>query len=140
MSETKEPLEVLDLSAYETIDNVRFDVVEDAYGPGQHTRIGSVNSLDMIQWMEDNDSKDPEIRKTGGLRLLVKSIVDKNGARLPEEQSEKWLQIFGAKDAQANGRVIAAALVLNGLRKPKAQVEAAKNDSGEALPAASPIN
>lgn len=145
MSKVNEPieeLEVLDLDDLSDVDHTRYDVVKDAYGPSKHMRIGSVNSKDMIEWLEDNDSPNPVVKRESGLRLLVKSYVNKKGERIPEGQREKYMEFFRAKDAQANGTVIAAALVLNGLRKKAANAreEAVKNGSGEANPAASPTD
>jgi hypothetical protein len=115
-------------------NDTEYDEVE-AYGI--KVRIGSLDSADMIEWIEDNDV--PAKKREAGLRLLVKSLVDDEGNRVPKERFEEFLESFRHKNAQANGRVIKKILVLNGLQKAGG-VESAKNASGGASPAASPID
>lgn len=136
----EQELDTLDIADLVGLDTIRYDIVKDAYGPGQHARIGSVDSLAMIEWLEGNDSKDEEVKKMSGLRLLARSLVNKDGTRIPEDQLPKYVQILGEKDSLSNGKVIRAALILNGLRKRADELEKVKNDSGEAQPAASPTN
>lgn len=105
-------------------------------------RLGSVSSRDMLQWIEENDNKD--LQKTAGLRLLVKSIVDPDGNRIPEARHDEFIESFRDKDAKENGRLVNAALILNGLRvkkeddKKDSLGQALKNDSSEAVTGASP--
>jgi hypothetical protein len=102
-----------DLKRPETND-VKYDTVE-AYGG--IVKIGSLSSEDMLQWIESNG--DPDKKKRAGLRLLVKSIVDEQGARFPESDHDAILEIFKRKDAQDNGRVLEKVLRLNGFPVPK---------------------
>lgn len=112
---------------------VKYDRVE-AYGGV--VRIGSLSSYDIIEWTEGNSDKAKQ--KYAGLRLLVKSLVDKDGRRIPEEQVEAAIEKFKAKDAQENGKVIKAVLQLNGMNVAAKKLEAAKKDSSEATSDASP--
>jgi hypothetical protein len=91
---------------------------------GVTIRLGSLSSEDIIEWIEANEK--PETRRFGGLQLIVKSIVNKDGTRIPAGEREKALDKFKAKDARQNGLIVAACLKLNGL--DKASREAAKND------------
>ena len=120
-------------------DNTSY-ATTDAYGSGKKKklRLGSLSSKDMIEWLEAND--DPAKRRYAGLRILVKSIVDKDGARIPEDQHEAVIKRFEDKDARANGHAVKAVLDLNGFGATARRLEALKNDSGEATTAASPID
>lgn len=104
---------------------------------GGVTRIGSLSSGDMIEWLEETD---PVKKKWAGLVLLAKSVVDKDGNRIPEEKRVDAIKLFQNKDAKENGKVIAAILKLNGLRAAAKTMEALKNESGEAETDASPTN
>lgn len=124
MSEAKE--EVLDLFGLDDIIDanvINYDTVK-AYGG--KVRIGSLNSDDMLEWIEQNEDKDK--RKRAGLRLLVRSLVDKDGNRVPENRIEEAVNKFGKKDAKENGKVIEAALRLNGLDRAARLLAALKND------------
>lgn len=134
------------LAELEEVNDARYDQVE-AYGGV--VDIASLCSEDMIEWLEAND--DPEKRKEAGLRLLVKSIGtatrDEDGnvvsfEHVPTERQDEVRAKFRRKDAVNNGKVIQAILALNGLGKKKIdeKVEELKNDSGEAMPAASPTD
>ncbi len=104
--------------------------------------IASLSSADLIEWLESND--DPTKKREAGLRLLVKSIVDKvydekdevEPVHLPLDQREEYLTIFRAKDARENGKVIKKILELNGLDVKARSAE--KNESSETISAASP--
>ena len=101
-------------------DDTEYAEVE-AYGTT--VRIGSLNSVDMIEWAEAKD----EGRMAAGLRLIVKSLVDAEGNRVPKDKFEALLASFKLKNARSNTKVINAALKLNGFG-----ADEAKNDSGEA--------
>lgn len=113
-------------------DEVIYDVVE---AHGGLIRIGSLTAGDLIEWMEANE--DPAKKREAGLRLLVKSLVGPEEAgspRVPKERFDALLASFRNKSAKGNGKVINAALKLNGI----ATKDDAKNESGEAATAASP--
>lgn len=97
------------------------DYIEvEAYGTT--VRLGSLNSVDMIEWADsDNDDK-----TEAGLRLIVKSLVDEHGEHVPREMFEPMLEAFRKKNARSNTKVIRAALKLNGFGDDEA-----KNASGE---------
>lgn len=122
-------------------DGIAYDTVQ-AYGI--ELTIGSLCSEDIIEWMESNEDKDK--RREAGLRMIVKSIGevvrrDEQGhilefKRLSKEEQLAALEKFRKKSALENGKVVNAALILNGLRGKAKEL---KNDSGEANPGASPI-
>lgn len=124
----------------ETVNAFRYKEV-DAFG--RKVAIGTVSSAEMIRWMEANEAE----RKEAGVRLLVKSIVEVTrraedgtileGKRIPIENQEHWVGIFREKDSAENGKVIAAALELNGLNRAAAMIAALKNVSRGVTPDAS---
>lgn len=104
----------------------------DAYGG--KIRLGSVSAKDMLEWVEGN--QDQARKKVAGVRLLVRSVVDADGNRIPPEQHAEFEAAFLEKDNHENGVVIQAVLKLNGF--DTAAVETAKNESGAAPAAPSP--
>lgn len=93
-------------------------------------RLGSLSAGDLIEFVEANEGP---AKKTAGLRLIIKSLVDGNGHRIGKDSH---LDAFKNKDARVCNRLAEVILELNGLGE-KAQA-AAKNASGEAATAASP--
>lgn len=107
-------------------DDTEYAEVE-AYG--KIVRIGSLNSIDMIEWADAKAGDEGKME--AGLRLIVKSLVDADGNRVPEDKFEALLSSFRTKNARSNSKVISAALKLNGFEsKPK-------NPSGEGASAGS---
>lgn len=100
--------------------------------------IGSLDSADMIEWVESND--DPVKKREGGLRLIVKSITsgpDTGHARVPKDKFEIYLEAFRRKNSKENGKLVKEILILNGLANAAAKVDA-KNGSSEVNTDASP--
>lgn len=112
------------------VNDTKYDTVE-VFGGIQ--RIGTLCSADMIEWIEDNDI--PEKKREAGLRLLVKSLVDGDNNRVPVARREEFLEAYRNKDARSNGKIVRAALELNGLKTKAVEL---KNDSSEAPTGASP--
>lgn len=134
MAEQKKAASFADL---EKADGVEYDYV-DAYGIT--VKIGSLTSADMLEWVEANEDKDK--RKQAGLRMLVKSIVDEEGNRLPgidtPEGFDKHLGVFRRKSSTGNSKVIRACLDLNGLgdaKAPNVSSEVATDTSSTDSPA-----
>lgn len=113
-------------------NGVTFDTVK-AYGG--EVRIGSLNSEDMIEWLESNDDK--EKQRFAGLRLIVKSVVNADGTRIPKDQQEAAIDSFKKKDARENGKVVRKILRLNGIDGARG-AELVKNDSSEEAGGTSP--
>lgn len=88
---------------------------------GKTLRLGSLNSADMMEWIEGNETE----KKNAGVTLIVKSLVDKDGKRVPKEKFDELVAAFRNKSAKSNTKVITAALKLNGFER-----DLSKNDSG----------
>lgn len=71
-------------------------------------RIGSLTAGDMIEWTEANDG---EAKRTAGLRLIVKSLVNSEGKRIG---TDKDISKLRAKSHKVTEQVVKAILKLNG--------------------------
>ena len=83
-------------------------------------RIGSLTAGDMIEWTEANEG---EAKRTAGLRLIVKSVVNSNGDRIG---TDKHIPMLRAKSHKMTERIVREILKLNGMNVR--QEEKAKND------------
>ena len=137
MSKTEEVSaveEFLSLDSILEVDDTKYATVEVPEWKGA-VRIGSLKSNQVLLFVESNE--DPVQKRTSGLRLLVESLVDKNGKRLcTEENRQQLIERFKNKDYHVVNRLVEEVLKLNGMTV-KAQADA-KNGSGEVVPAASP--
>lgn len=123
---------VLSFDKLRTADKTEYDVVK-VYG--EEVRVGSLTAAEILKWVEENDTD----RKNAGLRLIVRSVVDEEGNRLPVASHEEWMVVFNNKNPRENGKLVRAILALNGLGKKAEEVqEALKNDSSETATDASP--
>lgn len=113
---------VLSFDEYVETPDVRYDEVETARGL---VKLGTVSSDDILEWLGENDK--PENSKDAGLRLLIKSIVNPDGSRIAVAQREAALVAIRQQDALQNGKLVKAALELNGVTQKAAAN--AKNDS-----------
>ena len=96
--------------------------------PGK-VRIGSLTALDMMEWQEANDSP---AKKTAALRLVIRSLVDKDGNRIGKDQH---IIAFQNKNTKIVEQLVKAIMELNGLGK--SDQEKAKNALSEAPAGAS---
>jgi hypothetical protein len=87
---------------------------------GGKVRLASVTADDIIRWGEANEG---EAKRSMGLRLIVKSVVDKDGKHLMDESHIGMLR---AKQHKATEELVKAILKLNGM-DVKAEADA-KND------------
>lgn len=136
------------VASFEELEKADDTTYDEVAALGLIIRIGSLSAADINEWVEANE--DPQKKKEAGVRLAVKSIVNEDGARLPgcsdadfeEALFEAQVVTMRRKNASSVGKIVKAALALNGLRKkddaPAAPKEEAKNGSGEALTVASP--
>jgi len=89
---------------------------------GTTLRLGSLNSDDIIEWFEiDGEGRKAE----AGLQLLIRSLVDTEGHRVPKEKLPAMLEAFRKKNARTNSRLVKVVLKLNGF-------DTSKNSLGEA--------
>lgn len=82
-------------------------------------RIGSLTAGDMIEWTEANEG---EAKRTAGLRLIVKSLVDSNGKRIG---TDKHISMLRGKSHKTTEALVKAILKLNGfnVREDKADTK-----------------
>jgi hypothetical protein len=133
MSEKKQ----LSFDEYIAAEDTRYDEVETKTGI---MKLGSVSSKDILEWFDENN--DPVKKRFAGLRLVVKSIINPDGSRIPEDQREAAVAKLAEHDSFENGRLSQACLALNGLRVKKPDEKGAlvkdPNGSSEAPSGASP--
>ena len=87
-------------------------------------RIGSLTGEDMIEWTEANEGP---AKKTAGIRLIIRSLVDDQGNRIGQDT---MIQPLLKRNSAVLNRIVRAVLKLNGM--DKAANELAKNESGGA--------
>jgi hypothetical protein len=87
---------------------------------GRKIRIGSVSAGDMIEWSEANET---EAKRTAGLRLITRSLVNSQGVRI---SSDKDIVKLRTMRHDVTERIVKEILKLNGMNV-KAD-NAAKND------------
>ena len=117
-----------------TANGTKYDTVD---CHGRTLRLGSLSSADMIAWLGINNAEG-DAGKFAGVELLIRSIVDKDGNRIPEERRAEFLQAFLAKDSGDNRLAIKKARQINGLDDLVKLAESLKNVSGGAKTDASP--
>lgn len=101
-------------------DDVEFATIE-GFTKDKPFRIGSLSAGDLIEWSEANEG---EAKRTAGLRLICKSLVDSKGKRFAADA--KNIQVFRMKSHKVTERIVKEILKLNGLGVKDA--EKAKND------------
>ena len=118
-----ESTKVLSLDEMLEKSDVQFDEIYVPEWDGK-VRIGTLTAGDMIDWVESNEGP---ARRTAGLRLLIKSLVDPDGNRIG---NDRHLELFKKKSAFTVNKLVNAVLELNGLKK--SQAEDVKNVLSEA--------
>jgi hypothetical protein len=99
---------------------------------GGEVRLGSISAGDMLDEIEATQAKGD---RESTIRLVVRSVVDADGARIPPESVEAFVAKFKKKDIRVMNRLAEAALKLNGV---PTRLDA-KNGSGETISVVSPI-
>lgn len=125
MEEKDDLLSAEDILGTDDIEYVKVP----AWG-GKSLQLQSLTAGDMIEFVQTNEGP---ARHTAGVRLIIKSAVDKDKKRIFKDSD---LELLKRKNSKITNVVVDAILKLNGLDK-KSQ-EAAKNASGETVPADSP--
>lgn len=90
------------------------------FTPGRKIRVGSLSAGDLIEWSEANET---EAKRTAGLRLIVKSMVNSKNERIGTDKDIPKLRI---KSHKVTERIVKEILKLNGMSV--ASDVAAKND------------
>lgn len=126
-------LPVLSIDQMLESDDVRFVEVEVPEWNGS-VRLASVSAAAMMEFVEANQDK--QKAKDANVRVIVQSIVDKEGVRLVSpEQIDALIQRFKQKDVRVMNRLMDAVMQLNDITVTKAEI---KNVLGEASGGDSP--
>jgi len=96
------------------VNEVEYAEVEGLKPGGKKARIGSVNAGDMIEWSEGND-RGGEEKKTAGLRLIAKSLVDDKGVRYAMADLAATIRKLRTVRHKECERIVRAILKLNGM-------------------------
>jgi hypothetical protein len=86
--------------------DIEYDEIE-AFGG--IVRIGSIDSGEMITFMERNEGP---AKRTAGLRLIISSLVDDDGNRIGKDEH---LQFWMKRSQKTCNRIVEAIMRLNGL-------------------------
>lgn len=73
-------------------------------------RIGSLTAGDLIEWSEANEG---EAKRTAGLRLITKSLVNSKNERYAADS--KNIAVFRTKSHKVTERIVKEILKLNGM-------------------------
>jgi hypothetical protein len=98
---------------------------------GGSVRLASAPAEAVLDFLESSQSV-----ASRNLRLLVRSIVDKDGKRVRPVDVNRRIAAFRRKDGKTVQRLVEAAIELNGVYEERKLI---KNASGEVATAASPI-
>lgn len=90
--------------------DVEFATVPSAVTGGKPLRIRSVTAGDIIEWSEANEG---EAKRTAGLRLIIKSVVDGAGNL---QLTDKNLEQLKNKTHKNTENIVKAILKLNGMQ------------------------
>ena len=82
----------------------------EGFKPGKKIRIGSVTAGDIIEWSEANEG---EAKRTAGLRLICKSLVNEKGERIADDP--KNIAKFRTMRHKETERIVKEILKLNGM-------------------------
>jgi hypothetical protein len=127
-SSSLKKLNVVDMLDAEDIQYVEVPVPE----WGGEVRLGSVTAGDMLDEIEASSRNGD---REGTIRLVVRSLVNADGSRVPQDQVEDLVKKFKKKDVRVMNRLAEAALSLNGVRTDRTE---SKNGSGETSSDVSP--
>lgn len=101
-------------------NDVEYAEIEGFTKGGKTFRIQSLTAGDLIEWSEANEG---EAKRTAGLRLIVKSLVDADGKRIADDTH---IAVFRKKSHKVTERIVKEILKLNGMNV-KAEAEAKKD-------------
>lgn len=106
-------LNMSDIAAAEDIEYARIP----AFKPGDVFVIQSLSAGDLIEWSEANEG---EAKRTAGLRLIVKSLVDgepgvDDGATGQRIADDTHIAVFRKKSHKVTERIVKEILKLNGM-------------------------
>lgn len=106
--DAKNNIKIVSMADIEADDDIEYDTIP-AFKEGEYFRIKSLTAGDMIEWSEANEG---EAKRTAGLRLIIKSLVDEDGKRIA---NETHLALFRKKSHKRAEQIVRAILKLNGM-------------------------
>jgi len=89
--------------------DVEYATIE-GFTPDKKFRIGSLTAGDLIEWSEANEG---EAKRTAGLRLITKSLVNSKNERYAADS--KNIAVFRTKSHKVTERIVREILKLNGM-------------------------
>jgi hypothetical protein len=105
----KDGVQYLSVDDIFAVDDVQFrDLDMRPLGWPGKLRIGTLSAQDLIEWTEANEGA----KRTAGLRLLIKSLVNEKGERIGRDT---MIEKFKTKSHKAVDTVLKEILDLNGL-------------------------
>lgn len=109
---------ILSVDEMMAVEDIQYAEVE-AFGG--LVRIGSIDAGDMIEFVETNEGPG---KRTAGLRLIIKSLVDEDGKRIGKDEH---LQLWMRRSQKTCNAIVLEILKLNGLDADAAKKVAAGN-------------
>lgn len=100
-------VEYLSMDEVAAAPDVEYDTV--VAWAGKPIRIGSLTAADLIEWSEASEG---EAKRTAGVRLIVRSMVDKDGNRIA---NDTHIGVFAKKSHKITETIVRAILKLNGM-------------------------
>jgi len=116
MSENQKVLSMDDIMK---ADDVEYATIP-GFKDGEVFRIQSLTAGDLIEWSEANEG---EAKRTAGLRLITKSLVDADGKSIA---NDSHIAVLRRKSHKVTERIVKQILELNGMNVK--QEGKAKND------------
>lgn len=102
----EEEVKFLSMDEMIAAEDIEYAVVD---GWGGKIRLASLTADDLIEWTETNEGP---AKKTAGLRLVIKSIVDAKGVRIGKPEHLEALRKKGHATCE---RLLKEVLQLNGM-------------------------
>lgn len=116
------PPQVESMEEIAASNDVEYTTVE-GFTKDKPFRIGSLTAGDLIEWSEANEG---EAKRTAGLRLIIKSLVNSKNERYAMVAGDKNIQVLRGKSHKVTERIVKEILKLNGMTVK--QEDAAKKD------------
>lgn len=99
------------LDEIEGAQDAEYATVE-GFTPDRPFRIGSLTAGDLIEWSEANEGEE---KRTAGLRLIAKSLVNAAGVRYAALDLKKSIAVLRQKNHKVTERIVVDILKLNGM-------------------------
>lgn len=99
---------ILSMEDIEAANDVEYALIP-GFKEGESFRIKSLDAGALIEWSEANEG---EAKRTAGLRLIVQSLVDKDGKRIA---NDNHIIVFRKKSHKVTERIVKEILKLNGM-------------------------